>query len=334
MMSMKIEILSFTEKGFALACSLAQALGGHAVRCGQPDSLQDWTKKHFFTAYALVFVGAVGIAVRAVGPYADKKWKDPAVVAVDECAQFVIPLLSGHLGGANSLARKISFLCGAQPVITTATDVNGVFAVDEWARCQNLAVKNPEKIKEVSGKLLAGDSIGVCSRWTIRGECPSGIKLMQEPVGDVLVSINREVSHGLVLIPKIVVLGIGCRKGTSEKTLEAVLELFLEQSGLEIQAVCGVASIDLKRNEEGLLRFCHSHGWPFVTCTAQELQNVSGSFTSSEFVHQITGVDNVCERSAVAVSTGALYHKKFAMDGVTMAAALKPFVPSWDWKDA
>src|SRR5699024_10852507 len=128
------------------------------MRCGKPDSLSDWTKKHFADDDGLVFVGAVGIAVRAIAPYIEKKWKDPAVVAVDECAQFAVPLLSGHLGGANRLARAVSEVCGAQAVITTATDVNGVFPVDEWARCQGLSVIAPQHIKLISGKLLAGGS--------------------------------------------------------------------------------------------------------------------------------------------------------------------------------
>src|SRR5699024_6870929 len=97
---MKLAFLAFTEKGFALAGSLAQSLGGSVMRCGKPDSLLDWTQKHFADDDGLVFVGAVGIAVRAIAPYIEKKWKDPAVVAVDECAQFAVPLLSGHLGGA------------------------------------------------------------------------------------------------------------------------------------------------------------------------------------------------------------------------------------------
>ena len=117
---MKLAFLAFTEKGFALAGFLAQTLGGSVMRCGKPDSLSDWTKKHFAEADGLVFVGAVGIAVRAIAPYIEKKWKDPAVVAVDECACFAIPLLSGHLGGANRLARAISQVCGAQAVAPSA----------------------------------------------------------------------------------------------------------------------------------------------------------------------------------------------------------------------
>lgn len=327
---MKLAFLAFTEKGFALAGSLAQTLGGSVMRCGKPDSLSEWTRKQFSEADGLVFVGAVGIAVRAVAPYIEKKWKDPAVVAVDECARFAVPLLSGHLGGANSLARAISEVCGAQAVVTTATDVNGVFAVDEWARCQGMSVVDPRHIKLISAKLLAGGNVKVYCPYSIEGDCPPGVELTEKMPADVAVSVRKEDAV-LSLVPKVVVLGVGCRKGVSHDTIESVLERFLQESGLYEEAVCAVASIDLKKEEPGLLAFCRAHGWAFETYTAEELREVPGTFTASAFVSGVTGVDNVCERSAVALSGGQLYHKKFAADGVTFAAAVKPFRPDWNY---
>lgn len=326
---MKLAFLAFTEKGFALATSLAQALGGDVTRCGAPDSLGEWTKKQFAQAEGLVFVGAVGIAVRAIAPYIEKKWKDPAVVAVDECARFAVPLLSGHLGGANSLALTIREVCGAQAVITTATDVNGVFAVDDWARSQGLSVIDPRQIKRVSAKLLAGECISMYIPYPVVGENPPGVVLTETPPADVAVSVRREEAV-LSLAPKIVVLGVGCRKGTPRSTLESVLEQFLQESGLQMEAVCAAASIDLKKEEPGLVDFCRFHGWAFETCSAEELRQVPGEFDASAFVSQVTGVDNVCERSAVFVSGGSLCCKKFASDGVTMAAAVKPFELNWN----
>lgn len=327
---MKLAFLAFTEKGFALAGSLAQSLGGSVMRCGKPDSLLDWTQKHFADDDGLVFVGAVGIAVRAIAPYIEKKWKDPAVVAVDECARFAVPLLSGHLGGANRLARAVSEVCGAQAVITTATDVNGVFAVDEWARCQGLSVIDPQHIKLISGKLLAGGSVKVYSPYSIEGQCPTGVEVTQTLPADVAVSVRKEEAV-LLLVPKTVVLGVGCRKATPQSTIESVLKRFLQENKLHIESICAVASIDLKKEEPGLIAFCRSHGWEFQTCTAEELRQVAGEFTPSAFVRQITGVENVCERSAVFASGGDLFVKKFTADGVTMAAAEKPLRLDWNW---
>lgn len=326
---LKLAFLAFTEKGLALADSLAQALGGSVMRCGKPDSLSDWTQKQFAEADGLVFVGAVGIAVRAIAPYIQKKWEDPAVVAVDECAQFAVPLLSGHLGGANRLARAISEVCGAQAVITTATDVNGVFAVDEWARCQGLSVIDPQHIKLISGKLLAGGSLKVYSPSPIEGKCPPEVEVVENLPADVAVSFHHEQAV-LSLVPKTVVIGVGCRKGTPQSTIQSVFERFLQKNNLHIESICTIASIDLKKEEPGLIDFCRSQGWEFQTRTAEELRQTLGEFTPSAFVSQITGVDNVCERSAVFVSGGNLFAKKFAADGVTMAAAEKPLRLNWN----
>ena len=135
--------LAFTAKGLALAQKLAVAYPGSVTlsRCGAGGvRLAEWTRTQFAQADALIFVGAVGIAVRAIAPHCRSKAADPAVVVLDECGRFAVPLLSGHLGGANALARALAEVCGAIPVITTATDANGVFAVDEWAKAQGCAV--------------------------------------------------------------------------------------------------------------------------------------------------------------------------------------------------
>ncbi len=327
---MELAFLAFTDKGFALARSLARALGGSVTRCGKPDSLEEWTKERFADTQGLVFVGAVGIAVRAIAPYIRNKWSDPAVVAVDECARFAVPLLSGHLGGANSLARAISAACGAQAVVTTATDANGVFAVDEWARCQGLSVVNPRQIKQISGKLLAGGEVRIYSDYPIEGKCPPGVEMTQALPADVAVSARQEEA-ALSLAPKHIVLGIGCRRGTPQSAIETALERFLRENRLRMEAVCAVASIDLKKDEPGLVAFCRCHGWELQTCAAGELRGLPGAFTPSDFVLRVTGVDNVCERSAVFVSGGSLCAKKFAAGGVTMAAAAKPLRLDWSW---
>ena len=168
--------LAFTEKGLALAQKLASALPGTVARCGHGGpGLADWAAEQFAHADALIFVGAVGIAVRAIAPHCRSKAVDPAVVVLDECGHFAVPILSGHLGGANDLARALAAVCGAVPVITTATDANGVFAVDAWARHQNCAVLEPERIKLVSGALLAGKTVQFASDWPIAGSPPAGL---------------------------------------------------------------------------------------------------------------------------------------------------------------
>ena len=168
--------LAFTDTGLALARRLADALPGSVDRCGSGGvSLAGWTALQFAQSDALVFVGAVGIAVRAIAPHCRSKASDPAVVVLDECGRFAVPVLSGHLGGANDLARALAAVCGAVPVITTATDAHGIFAVDEWAKHQNCMVLEPERIKLVSGKLLAGQPVYYWADIPVTGTVPAGL---------------------------------------------------------------------------------------------------------------------------------------------------------------
>lgn len=329
---MKLAYLSFTEKGRQLAGRLAAALGGTAQRCGASCSLEAWTAAHFSQSDGLVYVGAAGIAVRAIAPHLKSKTTDPAVVVVDECARYAIPILSGHLGGANDLARAIGRVCGALPVLTTATDVNGVFAVDEWAKRQNCLVLNPEQIKTVSAKLLAGGTVTVQSSWPIAGQPPRNVCQTEDRGADVLLDIHPGTGEKLHLVPRIAVLGVGCKKNVSFQTLEMALAAFLDRTGVCEQAVSAVASIDLKKEEPGLLDFCAAHGWPLKTYPAEQLREVEGQFTPSAFVKGVTGVDNVCERSAVLASGGTLCQGKTARDGITMALALAPYQPNWRWQ--
>ena len=316
----------FTAKGEALAHRLAEALPGSVSRCGGDVTLKGWTAEHFAQDEALIFVGAVGIAVRAIAPHCRSKAADPAVVAVDEGGNFAV---SGHLGGANALARALAKACGAVPVITTATDVNGLFAVDLWAKAQNCAVLEPERIKRVSGALLAGQTVRYWSPWPVAGETPAGVKKADAPeAADFALTLTPQ-GEALHLVPRIGVLGVGCRRGTTAQQLEEAFAAFCAASGLSPAAVCAAASIDLKKDEPGLAAFCKVHGWPITFYPADELRAVPGQFTPSAFVASVTGVDNVCERSAVKASGGMLLLPKTAGGGVTLALAVRPFAPDW-----
>jgi cobalt-precorrin 5A hydrolase len=329
----KLRLLAFSDQGEALARRLAQALEGEAARCGQPLSLAQWTADGFAQADGLIFVGAAGIAVRAIAPWVKSKTTDPAVVVVDECAHFAVPILSGHLGGANDLARRIARLCGAVPVLTTATDAHGVFAVDEWAKRQACAVVEPERIKLVSGAVLAGRRIRVYSPWTIQGEPPDGLEQVDSQDCHVRLDVRHGSPGALHLAPKLLTLGMGCRRGTDQETLEAAFQNLLAQSGVWEQSIRAAASIDLKREEPGLLAFCQAHGWSCTFYSARELERAQGDFTPSAFVREITGVDNVCERAAALESGGALIWNKTAGSGVTLALAQAPYKPTWRWQD-
>lgn len=278
----------------------------------------------------IVFVGAVGIAVRAVAPYLAGKAFDPAVVVIDEAGRFVIPILSGHLGGANALAQRLADGLGAQAIITTATDGRAAFAVDTWAAAHGCTVVDPQNIKHVSGALLRGEPIGLRSDFPVEGRLPAQVTLDGAPESGFCIGFDTTAApfaHTLHLVPRIVFLGIGCRKGTDAQTIEQAAQVALDAAGVPWEAICGIASIDIKQNEPGLLHFCENHSLTLTVFSAETLQSVRGDFTPSDFVARTVGVDNVCERAVVcAAAGGTLLLRKSAQNGVTVALAQR------DWR--
>lgn len=331
---MKLYYLAFSARGLALAQKLAGALGGEAARCGGAVTLQGWTGEHFRTGAGLVYVGACGIAVRAVAPFLQSKETDPAVVAVDERGTYAVPLLSGHLGGANALARAIGSACGAQPVLTTATDAGGLFPIDDWARRQGCAVAGVHKIKDVSAALLAGRTIRLYSDWPIAGTPPAGVALTASRADCDAALTLTDPGPALWLAPRVLALGVGCRRGIPAAALEEALAALLEREKLCVKSICKVCTIDRKAGEPGLLDFCAAHGWPLETYTAARLEQAPGRFAPSAFVAQTVGVDNVCERAAVCgTEGGTLLVGKQAGGGVTLALAARAFGPDWNWTE-
>ena len=193
---MTVELISFTENGGRLAAALAAGLerSGHRAACTRKgERAEEWTAAAFRRAEALIFVGAAGIAVRSVAPHLVSKARDPAVVVVDELGRFAVPILSGHLGGANDLAREIAGLLGGQAVLTTATDARGIFAFDQWARRLGCAIPDPEKIRPVASRMLAGGTAAFWSQWPVAGECPSGVV----PAGQEAAQVQLEAIRSL-----------------------------------------------------------------------------------------------------------------------------------------
>lgn len=289
---------------------------------GKAD-LRAWTALAWEASDALLFVGAAGIAVRAIAPHVASKANDPAVVAIDEAGRFAVPLLSGHLGGANELAQTVARAAGAIPVITTATDVRGVWAVDTWARCAGLAVSNPEAIKRVSARLLSGGRVALYSDMPISGQPPEGVDIASDRArADIVVSpfagANAGAPEPLRLVVPCIVAGIGCRRGACAEAIEEAFLLACGQVGISPSAVREAATIDVKAHEEGLLAFCCARNIPLATYSAEELSQVEGSVSPSDFVRATVGVDNVCERAALAEG-GKLIFPKLAHGGVTVA---------------
>lgn len=341
-----LALIGFTERGARLCADLERALSLEGYCCEAysvkkyaaasrlrplEHKLREWTGEMFGRMDGLLFIGATGIAVRGIAPHLAGKERDPAVVVMDEKGMFAISLLSGHLGGANELAGTLANLTGAIPVITTATDVNGRFAVDVFARRQNLYIGSLPCAKQISADVLDETLVGLVTEFPVLGPVPEELCRMEagdpfEGSSGIVISLNEELRpfvNTLHLIPRIVTVGIGCRKGTQKECLAEAVKKSLGIHHISPKAVEQFATIDLKAREPGLLALGEEWGVPVRTYSVGELRKAEGDFTSSAFVSEVTGVDNVCERSAVLAGKGKLIQKKRGENGITVALVIK-----------
>lgn len=299
----------------------------------EEEFLSQWTGKMFAEKRAMIFVSATGIAVRAIAPWIRDKMTDPPVVTVDEGAQFVIPLLSGHVGGANELARHIADWLEAVPVITTATDVNGKFAVDLFASAYHMTIIDRKEAKNISAAVLEGKQIGVFSDLPIK-KLPDGFVMDRWCEENICITVKdpsfpeKKASY-LRLVPRAVVLGVGCRRGTDPEFMKEKVFVLLKEHGIDPAAVKAIASVDVKQDEPAVLDLkqlfdgeCLHQPCEQRFYTPEQLNQVPGDFKESAFVKKQIGVGNVCERSACAAG-GKLLVEKQAGDGITLAAALE-----------
>lgn len=350
---MKIVIIAYTGQGGKLGKKLIRGLTEQGDECEgylfhryHVEGMNSFTDSDqlvgtcFHNKSAIVFVCASGIAVRKVAPYINSKESDSAVVVMDDKGLFSIALLSGHLGGANELAARCADITKAQPVITTATDVHGKMAVDLFAKKNNLHISDISKIKFISSSILANEKTGLVFNqeyMTLENIpedfiCDNGKSHEALPgsairAGIMITPFQKEdaFKETLVLVPRQIVVGIGCKKGTPAGVIRRFLDEVLSGYAIDKNAVSKICSIDLKREEQGLKDVCQMLQVPFVTFSSQKLNAIKGEFSDSEFVKKITGVGNVCERSAVAGAgaDGTLLIRKQAKNGVTIAAAIQ-----------
>lgn len=337
----KMAIVCFTPQGKDIAERILEELPNpfldacwEAEFIYKPVPFKQWMKEHFQELDALLFIGAMGIVVRDMAPCLKSKLTDPAVVVMDEKAQYVISVLSGHLGGANRLSHELAHLLGAIPVITTSSDVNGKIAIDVFAKENNLKITSMKQAKLCASEIVSGYPVEFFCQGEIQGKIPPELTPCEEWIpgeesakeymseqqsstgqeGTISKEERKETERAfrvvvspykrpiekkeLHLIPKAFVLGIGCKKGTREETIEARVREVLEEKKIDLRSVEAIASIDLKQEEEGLLSFGRTRKIPLFFYSGETLRALPGTFTESSFVKSVTGVENVCERAA------------------------------------
>lgn len=292
------------------------------------------TVRKVFTQYgALIMVGATGIAIRIIAPLLKDKMTDPAVVVLDEKGQFAISLLSGHMGGANKLAQQIADILDGQAVITTATDVNQVAALDLLSQEIDGTMENfRTNVKTVNQMLVNGKRVGIWwhpnlsdekDRYDTRGFIPVD-SLEERPELDALVYISYERTNLTLAIPTFklipcrIVAGIGCRRGVEAERLAELLDRHLAEHNLESLALKAVGSVELKKNEPALIQLAQERQIPYQIFSVNQLAQCEQTFPVSEFVRKTVGIGCVSQPVAWLMSQGHLVGHTLREQGVTI----------------
>lgn len=276
------------------------------------QSISEYVREIYDRADAILFVSNTALAVRMTAPCIRQKTTDPAVLVTDETGKYCIPLLSGHYGGVNALAQRISGLTGAEAVITTEATRDEHFAIEEFVRKNHLIVKDWKKLRRYSDEISGGDKVQ--------------LSITVSPY------IN-ENPNTVWLVPKCINVGIGCKKHTEKERIEEAVTKTLKRCKISEDAVKLIVSADANRSEPGLVRFCLGHQWMLATYSEEELAKAYinradfGGKTAENKPERIEP-ENICECSALAAG-GDLISKKTVYPGVTVALSMDEIVLNW-----
>ena len=294
-------------------------------------SLAKEVVKNFKKYQGHIFIFSTGIAVRLIAPVLESKLTDPAVVVLDDQGHHAVSLVSGHMGGANDLALKVAQITDAEPVITTATDVNNLPAIDLIAKKMNLVIENSEMIKKINMAFLRNLKIDLYDPYCLVAPLlPESMKNFTDNLqnssravfcSDVIQDIP---DNTLVLRPAFLCVGIGCNRDTSFKEIYEFLSFVFKTHCLSLNSIDKIATTDVKADENGLLLCGKIMGLKIDFFTKQELNSVETIETPSKIVEKHMGVKSVCEAAAIlAADRGQLIIPKMKMGNVTVAVARK-----------
>lgn len=281
--------------------------------------LNEVTKEAMEKAKGIIFISSTGIAVRAIATYLKGKTIDPGVVVVDAKGEYAISLLSGHLGGGNELAIKVSEILKAMPIITTATDSLGVKAPDMIAKENNLLISDIKKAKDISAFLIEGKKV-VFEDEDKSIDLPKGyIECTEGSENLPKVKVTNKISdlEALVLVRKNIILGIGCRKDVpKEKMLDFIRES-LKEYGYREDSILKISTIDLKSKEEAILNISQVFDLPLEIHSRDEVRKIEHLFKCSDFVRKSIGVGAVAE-PCVYLSGGEIVVERISKEGMTL----------------
>ena len=345
---MHLAIIAITKNGARIGAELHAGIPQsrlfviekHATGAAHPFStgMQSLVDRLWPDYGGFIFIMATGIVVRTIAPLLQAKDRDPAVVVLDDAGRFAVSLLSGHIGGANALAKTCAELVGSIPVITTATDVNDLPSFDMLAKENGWLIKDLTRVKVLNALLLEGKEIAVVDHGSaVRRYCAGkGTLTFHEDFSAALASgasgqlfvTNKVIpplpgsERILVLRPLNLCLGIGCNRDTTAQEIESVVKEHLERLSLSFRSVKCIATAEAKGDEVGLLEFAKASGIPVLLYSSDELNGVDAPSPDSEYALAAIGARGVAEPAALIASGGGrLLLHKVKSGNVTLAVA-------------
>ncbi|WP_304123529.1 cobalt-precorrin 5A hydrolase [Methanosphaera cuniculi] len=328
---MKIAIISITTQGKNISDKIYEQL----IKDPTILHIQQYHKnvkqaiKETFNTYdCIIAIMASGIIIRSIAPYVNSKLTDPAVLLIDDNANYTISLLSGHMGGANNLTHKISQLIGSTPVITTSTDVNQKQGIDEIARKYYFNLENPENIKYINRALVDNRKptlqIPIKYTYLIDEELKNSYDIKQDNTNDMITATID--NHSVILTPQNLVMGIGARRDIAQSKVEHAINTACQILEIPPQRIDEFATVDIKQNEDGIIKTVENLGKQIQIVPRDTIETYKNDQCSkSDFVMKQFGIKGVCEPTSLIINgeNSELIFKKTAYDGVTIAVSKK-----------
>ena len=294
------------------------------------SKLRELTASLFKDYQNIVYIAALGIVVRIIAPYLRSKRDDPAVVTIDETGRNVISTLSGHLGGANRLTERIAGILHSNPVITTATDCQGKPAIDMLAKKMGCAIEPFANLKLANGAIVNDRPLHIFTDYNLElretdffSIYPLSKISTEKNTGFPVVISNKVIEiegNYLQLIPRNIIIGIGCRRGISAVEINHAVEESLQVLELKENSIKKLATIDLKKDEMGLFEYAAEKSLEIDFIDREEINKADLGINNSDFVQKMVGVPGVCEPAALLSSrNGVLILEKMKFNKITIA---------------
>lgn len=332
---MKLACLSFTDKGYVLGERISNIENPkyfieHFANSKLEGGVRDFLKISWSRYDGFIFISATGIAVRMINPYIKSKTTDPAIIVVDDMGSYSISLLSGHLGGANEIAKFIGKKISAIPVITTSSDNRAIDSLDMFAKRNNFHMEDMDSITKITAMMVNEKRIGLYTEVAHdlnydHIEKINNLNSIDQTLdGIIIISSMLDLASipipYTVLRPKNINIGIGCRLGIDTEQIIEAIAASLRDKNISIKSIRAMATVEVKKHEIGIIKAAEHFRCPLKIFTIEEIKEIEDMFQKSEFVKDTIGVYSVSEPCAYLLG-GDLVTRKARYNGVTISIA-------------